>query len=249
VSDPETLADVPTNTLSRASVEGGGEIMRLYTPVVDGEALPRDPFDPDAPSLSADIPLLIGTNKDETTLFMLGHPRFGDFTEEDVAKQATSAVGDRAPALIETVRAARPDYSPTHLSCAIGTAAGMWRDSITLAERKAAQAAPVWMYRLDWETPVSRGRLRSPHALEIPLVFDTVESARNFVGRGDEPQRLADRMSGAWLAFARTGDPNTESLPKWPPYDAARRATMIFDVESRVVDDPDADVRKVLAPG
>ncbi len=248
VDGPEVLAAVPTDTLSRVSVEGGGEVMRLYTPVVDGEALPRDPFSPDAPPLAADIPLLIGTNKDETTLFMLGHPRFGDFTDADVDKQARIAVGDRAPELIETMRVARPDYSPTHLASAIGTAAGMWGDSITLAELKAAQAAPVWMYRLDWETPVSRGRLRSPHALEIPLVFDTVESARNFVGRGDDPQRLADQMSAAWLAFARTGDPNTADLPKWPAYDQARRPTMIFDVASRVVDDPDADVRRMLSP-
>ena len=63
---------------------------------------------------------------------------------------------------------------------------------------------------LTWETPVSHGRLRSPHALEIPLVFDNVEKARNFVGRGDEPQAVADQMSSAWLAFARTGEPG------WP---------------------------------
>ncbi len=247
VDGPEALAAVPTDDLSHASVEGGADVMRLYTPVVDGEALPRDPFGPDAPPLAADIPLLIGTNKDETTLFMLGHPRFGDFTDEDVDKQARTAVGDRAPALIEAVRGARPDYSPTHLACAIGTAAGMWRDSIRLAELKAAQRARVWMYRLDWETPVSRGRLRSPHALEIPLVFDTVESARNFVGRGDDPQNLADQMSAAWLAFARTGNPNAGGAPNWPAYDAKTRATMIFNVESRVVDDPDAEVRQVLA--
>ena len=103
------------------------------------------------------------------------------------------------------------------------------------------------MYRLDWETPVSRGRLRSPHALEIPLVFDTVESARNFVGRGDEPQTLADQMSAAWLAFARTGNPNAEGLPQWAPYKPESRATMIFNVESRVVNDPDPEVRKALA--
>ena len=87
---------------------------------------------------------------------------------------------------------------------------------------------------------MSRGRLKCPHALEIPLVFDNVERARNFVGRGDEPQAVAEAMSEAWLAFAKTGDPG------WPAYDKARRATMIFDVESKVVDDPNPGVRKVL---
>jgi para-nitrobenzyl esterase len=89
--------------------------------------------------------------------------------------------------------------------------------------------------------------LRSPHALEIPLVFDNVEKARNFVGRGDEPQVVADQMSTAWLAFARTGNPNAEGLPDWPAYDPARRATMLFDVESKVVDGPNTKVRQVLA--
>jgi para-nitrobenzyl esterase len=77
-------------------------------------------------------------------------------------------------------------------------------------------------------------------------MFDNVETARNFVGQGDEPQRLADQMSEAWLAFARTGDPATPALPDWPAYDAGRRATMVFNLESRVVEDPYSGIRKVL---
>jgi len=187
------------------------------------------------------VPVLIGTNKDENTLFMIGHPRFGDFTDEDVTRQAKGAVGDRAEALVAALRDAYPDYSPTHLAAAVGTVTGMWGGSITLAERKAAQkAAPVYMYMLTWETPVSRGRLRCPHALEIPLVFDNVERARNFVGRDEAPQALAEQMAPAWLAFARTGDPG------WPAYDAQTRATKIFDIDSKVVNDPLSEVRKVL---
>lgn len=241
VETPEALAALPTEVISKTSVDLGGEVMRLYTPVVDGTALPRDPFAPDASPLNADVPVLIGTNKDENTLFMIAHPRFGEFTDEDVTKQAKAAVGDRAGALVGALRDAYPDYSPTHLASAVGTAAGMWGGSITLAERKAAQkAAPVYMYMLAWETPVSRGRLRCPHALEIPLVFDNVERARNFVGRGDEPQALAEQMAPAWLAFARTGDPG------WPAYDPQSRTTRVFDVESKLVDDPLSGVRKVL---
>ena len=220
--------------------------MRLYTPVVDGEVLPRDPFQPDAPPLAAGIPLLIGTNKDENTLFMFSHPKFGSFTDEDVDRHATTAVGERGAQLIAELKKVFADYSPTHLVSAIGTASGMWGNSIRLAERKAAQGAPVFMYLLTWETPVARGRLKSPHAIEIPLVFDNVEKARSFVGRGEEPQKVADQMSAAWLAFARAGDPNAPGLPRWPSYDTERRATMIFDLESRVVDDPHPGVRNVL---
>ncbi len=243
VDSPEALAAVPTAELSKASVTVGAEIMRLYTPVLDGTAIPRHPFEPDASPLNADVPVLIGTNKDESTLFQLTHPRFGAFTEEDVAKLAKAAAGDKADALLAALRRAYPDYSDTHIGCAAQTAAGMWMNSVRLAERKAAQgSAPAFMYMLTWETPVSRGRLRSPHAVEIPLVFDNVEKARNFVGRGDDQQVVSDQMSEAWLAFARTGDPG------WATYDAATRTTKLFDVTSSVVSDPLPEVRAVLAP-
>jgi para-nitrobenzyl esterase len=241
VDTPKKLAALSTEAISHASVKIPGEPMRLFTPVVDGVALPRDPFEPDASPLNADVPVLIGTNKDESTLFMLGLPKFGNFDEDDLARHAKTSAGDKAEPLIAAVRAAYPDYNPTHVASGVATAAGMWAGSLKLAERKAAQqAAPVWMYMLTWETPVAKGRLRSPHALEIPLVFDNVEKARNFVGRGDEPQVVADQMSSAWLAFARTGDPG------WPAYNADTRATMLFDLESRVVNDPLPGVRTVL---
>ncbi|MDE2355476.1 MAG: carboxylesterase/lipase family protein, partial [Alphaproteobacteria bacterium] len=246
VSTPEELADVPTDALSRTSAALDGDVMRLFAPVVDGVALPRDPFEPDASPLAADIPVMIGTNKDESTLFMFTHPRFGAFTEEDALRHAETAAPGRGVELLEALRRAFPDYSPTHLATAAATAGGMWKGSITLAERKAVQVAPVFMYLLTWETPVARGRLRSPHAIEIPLVFDNVEAARNFVGRGEAPQILADQMSSAWLAFARTGDPNGPGIPSWPPYDAKRRATLVFDLESRVIDDPFDEVRVIL---
>ncbi|HEY9217436.1 MAG TPA: carboxylesterase family protein, partial [Phenylobacterium sp.] len=245
--DVGKLASLPTEMVSRATREVPGDAMRTFAPVVDGTALPRDPFYPDAPAQSADVPVLIGTNKDESTLFLVADPRFGEFTEADLERRSKAAAGDKAERLVAALRGAYPDYSPTHLISALQTATGMWLGSIQLAERKAAQkAAPVYMYQLTWETPVSRGRLKCPHALEIPLVFDNVEKARNFVGRGEEPQTLAEQMSEAWLAFARTGDPNTAGLPRWPAYDAERRATMIFDTTSQVVEDPNADVRAIL---
>lgn len=241
------LQALPTATIQAAAAKAvSGGPLGGFAPCVDGLALPRNPFEPDAPEISKDVPVLIGTNKDEATLFLLGDFRFGGYDEAQMWERARQAAGDKAQALVEALRAEFPDYSPSHLASAAQTAMGMWSGSLTLAERKAAQkGAPVYMYLLAWETPVAKGRLRSPHALEIPLVFDNVEKSRNFLGRGEEPQVLAEQMSEAWLAFARTGDPNAAALPDWPAYDAERRSTMVFNLESRVVDDPYARVRKV----
>ena len=243
------LESLPAAAIQATAAEVGKAEgpMGGFAPCVDGFALPRDPFHPDAPAISASVPVMIGTNKDEATLFLLADPRFGEMTEDDLQKRAERAVGDKAPAVIAALKRAFPDYSPSHLVAALQTATMMWLGSITLAERKGAQGdGPVYMYLLTWETPVAKGRLKSPHALEIPLVFDTVEAARNFVGRGDEPQRVSDQMSAAWLAFARTGDPNVAGAAHWPAYNSQTRATMVFDLESRVENDPYAEVRRVM---
>ncbi|HEV2363260.1 MAG TPA: carboxylesterase family protein [Caulobacteraceae bacterium] len=241
----ETLAAAEIH--AAAATVPGERPMGPFAPCIDGSALPRHPFDPDAPPLSVDIPVLIGTNKDEATLFVYGTPRFGEFEEADVLRRAEAAVGGRAPVLVEALKRLFPDYSPTHLLCQVQTVARMWANSVRLAERKAAQSgAPAYMYMLTWETPVARGALKCPHALEIPLVFDNVEAARNFVGRGEAPQRLAEQMAPAWLAFARTGDPNVPGLPEWPAYETGRRATMIFDLNSRIENDPWDEVRRIV---
>ena len=116
--------------------------------------------------------------------------------------------------------------------------------SIRLAERKLAggQRRRVFMYRFDFTTPVLDGRLGSPHALDLAFCFDNLDKTRLHGGRPEAPA-LAERVSEAWLAFARTGDPNHPGLPAWPAYDTDRRATMLFDVDCRVADDPDAEER------
>ena len=245
----QALESLPVADIHAAAVAAAGpNLADGFAPCLDGIALPRHPFDPAAPDQSADVPLMIGTNKDEATLFQFGSSSFGHLTDADLERRATAAVGKKAPALIAALRAHFPDYSPSHLASAIQTVTMFWMNSIRLAERKADQArAPVFMYQLAWETPVARGALKSPHALEIPLVFDNVEAARNFVGRGEEPQAMADYMAPAWLAFARNGDPGTPDLPAWPAYDRAARATMIFDLACRVETDPMSEVRRLLA--
>jgi para-nitrobenzyl esterase len=243
IFDAQPKASSAASPAGRLTVPTGG-----FVPCVDGVALPRKPFIPDAPALSAEIPLLIGSNKDEMTIFRASDPKFGSQTDEEFTAYVRNQLPDKANELIPALRASFPGYSPSHLIVAAETVKGYWIATVLQAERKAMQrAAPVFVYRLDWETPVNNGRLLSHHALDLPLVFNNVENGRSIVGPGPEPQRIANYMSSAWIAFARSGNPNTGELPRWPAYTLKKRATMVFDSTCRVQNDPYAEIRSILA--
>lgn len=195
---------------------GAGFDRSGFSPVFDGDVLPAQPWDPKAPDTARDVPVLIGINKDEMTLFMASAPWFGRMDEAGLEKMATGLFGEKAPAVLAALKKDFPNDTPTYRATHLGTYGRMFAGSVQIAERKAEQGgAPAYMYLLAWETPV--GPFRSPHTLEIPLVFDTVETSRVLLGPGPEPQLMAKQMSGAWLAFARTGDPNTRPCRSGPP--------------------------------
>lgn len=226
----------------RLTVPTGG-----FVPCIDGVALRRKPFIPDAPMMSADVPLLIGSNKDEMTIFRGSDPKFGTQTDGDFVAYVREALPEKADSLIPLLRKAFPHYSPSELIVAAETLKGYWIATVLQAERKAEQdAAPAYVYLLAWETKADGGRLRAHHALDVPLVFNNIENMRDMVGPGPEPQRIADLMSSAWIAFARNGDPNTNELPPWPPYDLKNRATMVFNLDSEVQQDPYSEIRRIL---
>jgi para-nitrobenzyl esterase len=209
-----------------------------FNPVVDGTNLPAGPFEPAAPAISANIPLMIGTNKDEMTLFLGLAPWLDKLDDMTARARARMFVGDRADAILEAYRRARPHDSLRDLILAIATDHAMRMPSLLTADRKVAQhRAPVFVYMFTWETPVLGGRLKSPHALEIQFVFDNVQGPGL---AGDSPTRfaLADKMSRTWIAFARTGNPNHDAIPNWPSYSIEQRPTMMFDDECRVQNDP-----------
>ena len=99
---------------------------------------------------------------------------------------------------------------------------------------------------LDWETPEGGGHMRSPHTIEIPFVFNNIKIAGPLISKMPEAYALADKVSSSWVAFARTGNPNTSKLPVWPAYSAKSRDTMLFSNESRVVQDPDRETRLIM---
>ncbi|MAT83283.1 MAG: carboxylesterase [Gammaproteobacteria bacterium] len=243
-------ADAIAAAAEAAQAEAGGGFGRMrLAPVVDGRHLPRDPFVPTAPEQSSDVPLLIGWNKDEMTIFNTGAPWFGQLTEQALPERVAQVVGDKADALLAVYREMYPDYSPTYLYNAILGDSRMFIGSVLLAERQAALGgAPVYMYYLTWETPVGGGVFKSPHTLDIPFMFANVDRAVALTGDGPGARALEDQMSGAWIAFARTGRPGHGGLPDWPAYDAASRPAMVFDVPPRVVQDPNREVRRLLTP-
>lgn len=214
-------------------------------PVVDGRTLLRHPFDPDPAPTARRVPVMIGTTKDEMTMFAMGVDP-ASIDRARVVAGARTYFGDHAEEVVSLYERTRPTASPFELDIAIGTDA-MRVGSIRIAERLArAGGAPAYMYRFDYESSLHDGRLKATHAIEIPFVFDTIERAGQMALHGNRPdaQALADVVSETWLAFARTGDPNHSGLPSWPVYDEHRRATMVFDSESRVVDDPDGEERR-----
>ena len=159
-------------------------------------------------------------------------------------------LGERADQVIEVYRRANPHATPSDLFFLIWTDYPTTIYTDNIAERRAALGkAPTYRYRFDWETPVLGGKLKSPHALELPFVFDTNQVAPGLSGgAGPEAVALAARISEAWIAFATQGDPNTKKsgLPNWPAYDSDRRPTMLFSNESKVVNKPREEERKLM---
>jgi para-nitrobenzyl esterase len=218
-------------------------------PVVDGSTLPADPFDPVAPAISADIPLLIGTTETEVTFFpgQQLDPIDDASLHTRIKQTVRKASDDQVDQLIAAYKKGRPSATNTDLFLIIASDATFRAGVVLEAERKAAQEkAPVYQYYFTWRSPVHDGKLRAFHTLEIPFAFDNVDAAKSMTGDGEDRYDLASKVSGAWTAFARTGNPNHPGLPDWPAFDTTRRATMILDNECKAVNDPYGEEQRML---
>jgi para-nitrobenzyl esterase len=241
----DDLQKVPMEQLIQATNSTQG--LRL-SPVLDGWSLPRDPFSPDAPSISADVPVLLGTVETEVTFFPTTPldpiDDGGLLTRVKMAARTDDA---QAKHLIDLYRRGRPGVSNIDLALILESDLRFRPGVVTEAELKAAQKAPVYMYYFTWRSPVREGKLKTFHTLEIPFVTENVDNATSMTGMGEDRYALADKMSAAWAAFARSGNPSHKGLPAWPKFDTTQRATMIFNNECKVVNDPNGVERKALA--
>jgi para-nitrobenzyl esterase len=219
-------------------------------PVLDAKTLPEGPFDPAATSISAGIPLMIGSTETEVTWSVNT-----DYTAPDDAglrarvQKALNSDDAAAARVVETYKRGWPKAGNLDLALIVETDASNFRAGTdTIAERKSAlQRAPVYKYYFQWYSPVREGKPRAFHTLDIPFAFQNVDICQAMTGTGKDRQPLADRVSGAWAAFARSGNPNHKGIPQWAPFDASRRALMIFNNECRAADDPFREQRQALA--
>jgi len=237
---PQKLLEAQSAVQAKVSSSAFADRRRYgFNPVIDGTFFPGGPFAPAAPDVSADVPLMIGSNKDEMTLFQGHQPWAVGATFDNLPASMQPYLGDRTSEVIAIYRKAQPKADAAGIGFNIIGDLGVRGLSLTIAERKMAQkAAEVFVYLFAWETPVLGGRLRSCHTLELPFVFDTLEGATL---TGDDPARLplGKTMARAWIAFARDGKPG------WPAYSTTERATMVFDLVSGVENDPYSTERKV----
>jgi len=251
----EILREMPLDTLLAAlTVRDPSRVEEsaLYVgPVVDGQTLPRHPFWPDAPPQSAQIPMVIGNTRDESRAFNGNDPDNFTLTWDTLpGKLRTRQYVDIAPeTVIAEYRRLYPEYSPSEVFFAAATAGVSWRGAVEELEARARhdRNTPTWAYQLDWYPRGSADgeRLRAFHTLDIALVFDNLHQPGARTGQSHEAQQVAGMMSGALLAFARTGNPNNSRLPVWEPYSLPRRQTMVFDIPSRQDDDPRGGERRL----
>jgi para-nitrobenzyl esterase len=216
-----------------------------FGPVVDGKTLPAHPFDPQAPSMSADVPMIIGTTLNEFVT-AINHPEYEAMSDEMLQSRVREIYGEKAITVIAAFRDRTPQAKPFDLWSRIASA-GVRESAIQQAKLKVAQgSAPAYLYWFTWQTPILSGRPRAFHCAEIAFVFDNTDRCETMTGGGAEARALAGKMCDAWIQFARTGNPNHAHLPRWPAFSAAQ-PTMIFDNVPSVAMNPDGAEQKSIA--
>jgi para-nitrobenzyl esterase len=257
----DELQAVPVDRLASASTEAMKRLKPVdplvlrrqigqtgWGPTFDGRILPHHPFAPGAPVESAEVPLLTGTILNEI-VSGLDHGDQTTMSEGELKQRVGAEFGDKAGAIIAAYRADYPQATPFGLYAAIA-AALFRRPAVEQAARKAALgAAAAYSYIYSWRTPMLDDRPGSFHACEISFVFDNAELCDHYSGRLPEALALAKQISGAWVSFARTGNPNHGGLPEWPAYSKERGATMVFDVPCSVRNAPEAEGLRLIAEG
>jgi len=211
-----------------------------FFPVLDGTIIPQHPFDPAAPSVSADVPIIISSALEDAALFLTNF----NLDEAGLKGIAEKLFPTRGESIVALYRQHYPDKSPYLVQAMILTDSQWRRAVVRQAERKhALGAAPAYVYCWEWPTPAFNGKFGAVHAVDVPTAFHSSRGTMH--GERPDAQKMADRHAAAWVVFARTGNPNAAGNPQWDPYTPETRATMVFADDTRVESDHRGDFRKL----
>lgn len=209
-----------------------------FQPMIGTDVLPTQPFDPLAPEISAHVPMIISTALEDQGINIPGVAP----DDAGLASSLDKRFPGRGAEILALYRRIDPVSRPFQIEAQAVTDSSWRRDAQTQASRKADQlAAPVWMYQWNWRTPAYEGEFGAIHGSDIPASFHSYRDG--FFNGSTAGKLMVNRLSSAWVAFAKTGDPNNPSLPPWQAFDSANRATMIFDNQTRVENDPRREIR------
>jgi para-nitrobenzyl esterase len=209
-----------------------------FSPVIGTDALPNHPFEPQAPAVSADVPVIVSTTLEDAAL---GLTNF-DLSEAGLQAILEKRVPGHGAELLALYRRYDPGASPFLIQAQALTDAGGRRSAYTLAARKAALGgAPAYVYQWNWRTPAYDGKFGAVHGIDVSASFHSYRDG--FFAGSTSGKKMADRLASTWGAFVRTGDPNNGHIPPWKPYDDRGRAVMIFDDDTRQEMNPRAEIR------
>jgi para-nitrobenzyl esterase len=210
-----------------------------FGPVIDGKALPSMLFGDKAPTISADVPMIIGTTLNEFATGM-NNPDFKLMTEAELETKIEPLYPSRAKKIISAFRHGTPVAKPYELWSRIASAP-VRQAAVKQATVKAAlNGAPAYLYWFAWQTPMFDGRPQAFHCAELPFVFYNTDRCATMTGGGPDARALAGKVADAWIQFARTGDPNHKGIPNWPKFTPKTSPTMVFDNKVQVELNPDA---------
>ncbi len=251
--DADRIVDAQTAVAAKLGRAGGP----LYGPVIDGVSLLNQPMQAIRDGDSAHVPVMLGTNRDESKLFAATMRR--EQPDEAGTLKAIGAVLPRASQeqvaeLLAVYRRSRAEKGlPTSnldMIDAVQSDVMMRINAGKLAAAHVKHQPNTYLYLFTYASPARGGSLGSCHALEMPFVFGTTRAPTQdrFAGTGPAVERLSANMMDAWLSFARSASPGHEGIGPWPAFSADARPTMIFDTECGVENDPFGEERRAIEP-
>ncbi len=222
-----------------AAEVGTGDMMGGFSPVADGIVLPKGNFFADPNAASAGVPLMLCTTTSEFALSK-ENPTLEAISYEEAVKMVKESFGQpKAQEAMDALQKVFPEKKPIEL---INMMVAQRTNVLATADAKYAQGgAPVYLAWFDYNAPLFGGRIRAFHCADICYWFKNTDLMVTHTGGGAEPRKVSDQMSAALLAFMRTGNPNCKEIPEWPAYTPEEAPTMMFSLESKVLNAPDRE--------